>query len=67
MKIKSIVITINRSQGKPLVYALNALTISASNFAMLKGVAVGMIESDRIRQRDRLSWERHGHLKNRRA
>jgi|HubBroStandDraft_1064217.scaffolds.fasta_scaffold321766_3 hypothetical protein len=48
MKIKNITVTIERTQGKPLVYAINPFTVGASSFAMIRGMAAGYIESQQL-------------------
>ena len=51
MNIRGINIEIVRTHGKPLFYAINRLTMDADRFAVLSGLATGVIEADRIKQR----------------
>jgi hypothetical protein len=49
--IKAINVEIVRGRGRPLFYSINPLTIGADKFALIKGVAEGMIESEAIKDR----------------
>ena len=66
MKIKSVVVTINRSQGKPLVYSINPLTIGPEKFALVRGVVAGVVESDRLRIKYEEIERRQARLRSRR-
>lgn len=44
-------VRIDRVQGKPLIYAINRLTLGLEKFAMLAAVVGGLIEADKIHMR----------------
>jgi len=62
VKIKRIIVTVERTQGEPLIYAINPLTVGPANFALLAGMTAGFVESEKIREREKLVEARQAKL-----